>query len=157
MYEPTEIKRGIVSTDYLPKFEHVNAGTVEEATSLLEKYGEEAVVIAGGTDLLRMLKGRIHPIQPQIVVNIKSISNPGLNYIEKDSTGLRIGSMTTLHSIETNEFIRNNYSIYPSYYHFSGGSVHRYRNGSCSRCNVHFVYSTIFSSYYGIGYIFPSI
>ena len=117
--------KGLISTDLLPKFEHVDVQTVEEAISLLRTYGERATVIAGGTDLLRELKGRVYPIQPQIVINIKTISKPKLNYIVEDSTGLRIGALTTLHNIETCELLKEKYSILAKAAHMAGVLQHR--------------------------------
>ena len=66
--------RGVISTDFLPRFEHISAGTVEEAAFLLGRYGDKAALIAGGTDLLRDLKSRVRPLQPDVLINIKSIS-----------------------------------------------------------------------------------
>ena len=40
-------------------FEHFDAASVEEALSLLKKYGGKARVMAGGTDLLGVLKDEI--------------------------------------------------------------------------------------------------
>ncbi len=122
--KPAEI-RGIVSTDNLPKFEHFNAKTIEEAIFLLGTYGEKAVVIAGGTDLLRELKGRVYRTRPKILVNIKSISQPTLNYVEEDIAGLKIGSATNLHTIETDELIRQKYSLLAQAAHVSGAPQYR--------------------------------
>ena len=61
----------------LPKFEHLEAKTVEEACSLLSKYKGKARLIAGGTDLLVSMKKR--EIAPEYLINLKTI--PSLNYI----------------------------------------------------------------------------
>ena len=42
----------------MPKFEYLAPKTLEEALSLLSKYGEKARVLAGGTDLLILMKQR---------------------------------------------------------------------------------------------------
>ena len=44
-----------------------------------------AKLIAGGTDLLGLLKDRVLPTYPELLVNIKSI--PGLDSIERDGGG----------------------------------------------------------------------
>ena len=46
-------------------FNHVNAGTVDEAIALLKSCDGRAKVIAGGTDLLGILKDRILPDYPE--------------------------------------------------------------------------------------------
>ena len=87
--------------------EHFNARTIEEAVSLLNKYKDEAKIIAGGTDLIRLMKNRVS--EPKVLVNIKTI--PDSRYITEDAEGLRIGLLTTIKDIETSSIIRDKYSI----------------------------------------------
>ena len=82
----------------LRSFKHRNVTSLEEASNLLGKYGSKAVAIAGGTDLLGVLKDNVRPEYPELVVNLKTI--PGLDYIKEDNLGLRIGALTRLHAIE---------------------------------------------------------
>jgi xanthine dehydrogenase YagS FAD-binding subunit len=70
---------------------------VEEACSLLAKYGGRAVLNAGGTDLLSTLKGEHLETYPEAVINGKTIA--GLDYIKEDGRGLEIGAFTTLDAI----------------------------------------------------------
>ena len=60
------------------KFAHVNAKSVDEAAAFLKRYGNNADVIAGGTDLIGKLKDEILPIYPEAIINLKTI--PGLDY-----------------------------------------------------------------------------
>ncbi len=101
----------------LPKFDHLEAKTIEEACSLLAKYKDKARVIAGGTDLLVSMKGR--EISPQYIINIKAIPNlDGINYSRKD--GLVIGAMTTLAAIESSPIIGERFPILSSAAHQTG-------------------------------------
>jgi NADPH-dependent glutamate synthase beta subunit-like oxidoreductase/CO/xanthine dehydrogenase FAD-binding subunit len=75
-------------------FNHINAQTVKEATTLLGKYKGKAVINAGGTDLLSTLKGGYLSDYPQAVINIKTIS--GLDYIKEENGVLKIGALTKL-------------------------------------------------------------
>jgi len=101
----------------LPKFDHLEAKTIEEACSLLAKYKGKARVIAGGTDLLVSMKGR--EISPQYIINIKAIPNlDGINYSRKD--GLVIGAMTTLAAIESSPIIGERFPILSSAAHQTG-------------------------------------
>ena len=43
----------------MKSFEHINAGSVKEAIDLMNENKGEAVILAGGTDLLAVLKDRI--------------------------------------------------------------------------------------------------
>ena len=81
----------------MKKFKYINATTVDEAASSLSQYGDTANVIAGGTDLLGELIYRCRPEQPEYIINLKTI--PGLDYIEEDGAGLKIGALTRLNDI----------------------------------------------------------
>jgi CO/xanthine dehydrogenase FAD-binding subunit len=48
----------------LPVFQHVDAKSVKEAVSCLYSNGEKAKVIAGGTDLLALMKDRVEGARP---------------------------------------------------------------------------------------------
>lgn len=82
-------------------FSHINAATVEEASAAL--LSEGAVAIAGGGDLLGILKDDILPEYPKTVVNLKSI--PGLDSISLDGGVLVIGALVTLAEISRNEAV----------------------------------------------------
>ena len=82
-------------------FQHQDALTIEEAA--LEK-ANGAEVIAGGTDLLGVLKDKITLDYPDKVVNIKSI--PGLDQIEETESGLRIGANVKLSDLAGNEPVK---------------------------------------------------
>jgi xanthine dehydrogenase YagS FAD-binding subunit len=73
-------------------FEYANPKTVKEAVGLLGKSWDDANVLAGGTDLLSLLKDYIQT--PKRVVSLKGI--PELGGISKTAAGLRIGAMVTL-------------------------------------------------------------
>ena len=90
-----------------PKFEYLDARTVEEACSLLSQYGNKAKLIAGGTDLLvSMRRAKIAPVY---VINVKAI--PNLDYIHHDGDGLRIGALATLSEIENSPLIRDRFPM----------------------------------------------
>src|SRR5262250_1052648 len=75
--------------------------TISEALSLLAKYGAEAKVIAGGTDVMVDIK---YKEEPGCLVNIKTIA--GLSGIEESNGGIRIGPLTTMHEIENSAPVR---------------------------------------------------
>lgn len=75
-------------------FVHVHARSVEEATQLLVEYKGKAKLNAGGSDLIGVLKDRIRSDYPEAIINIKTI--PGLNTIEEDEAGIKIGALTKL-------------------------------------------------------------
>lgn len=89
------------------KFAYVNATSIDRVPSLLGRTWDEAQVIGGGTDLVGELKDYL--VTPKRIVNLKSI--PGLSYIRQESDGLKIGALTTLSDIESNETIEKQYSV----------------------------------------------
>jgi len=89
-------------------FAHLNATSVDEAVSFLRRYGSQASVIAGGTDLLGKMKDEILPTYPEAIVNIKTI--PGLDFIEEKGDMLTIGALTRLEDIAVNETVKERYT-----------------------------------------------
>jgi len=87
-------------------FEHINATTVSEATSILAQ--GDAEVIAGGTELLNRLKCFIFPESPGTIVNIKTV--PELYGIEEAGGMLKIGALATLTEISKSSTVQANYS-----------------------------------------------
>ena len=91
----------------MKEFKHFNAYSIDEAVSLLGRYGDRACVIAGGTDLLGKMKDAILPTYPEAVVNIKTIA--GLNYINQSAGMLKIGALATLAEIAHSEVVRSHW------------------------------------------------
>ena len=88
--------------DELPPFDYLDAATLAEAMAALTEHGPRAQVLAGGTDLLGLMKDRISgpgmPV-PEVLVNVKRI--PELHGIaEAADGGLRIGAAVTLADLE---------------------------------------------------------
>jgi len=88
-------------------FEYFEPETIKEALSLLGKYQEKARILAGGTDLVVMMRER--EIRPRYVINLGRI--PGLSYINLNGKGLRIGALTTIAELEHSPVLKQNYRI----------------------------------------------
>jgi NADPH-dependent glutamate synthase beta subunit-like oxidoreductase len=93
----------------LRNFKHISPASLKEATAVLSEAKGSASVIAGGTDLLGVLKDKIHSNSPEVVVDLKTI--PNLSYVKEGKKGLRIGALTTLAEICQNETIKSKYSL----------------------------------------------
>ena len=89
-------------TKSMQKFRYFSPKTVSEAVLTLSQLDGTAKVLAGGTDLLPMMKQRA--ITPGSVVNIKNITE--LAYIREDADGLKIGAMTTIADIKESDIIK---------------------------------------------------
>ncbi len=92
----------------LPSFNHVDVKNLAEALSILNRFGEKASILGGGTDLLGLMKDRISI--PEVLINIKSI--PGMNEIAYDAgRGLRIGAAVTLNQLITSDIIGGKFTL----------------------------------------------
>lgn len=80
----------------LPEFEFLTVDSVAKACALLAEHGQKARILAGGTDLLIVMKHK--KTLPRFLINVKKI--PHLNRIHfDDEGGLRIGALSTVQSI----------------------------------------------------------
>ena len=88
-------------------FEFFEPTTVEEASSLLSQYNGKAELMAGGTDLLIVMKDRL--LTPEYVISLEKI--PGLDEITYDAeAGLRVGAMTRTRALEKHPTVRELYT-----------------------------------------------
>ena len=90
-------------------FRHIHARSLSHALELIEEQGDNARLLAGGTDLLGLLKTKAATTYPELVINIKSI--PGLDTIQEDEAGLRIGAMCKLADIIDSPEVKKNFPI----------------------------------------------
>jgi xanthine dehydrogenase YagS FAD-binding subunit len=79
-------------------FEYASPATVREAVAMLGSNWGEVDVLAGGTDLLSLMKEHIET--PQRLVNVKSIKE--LGGIQKHGSLVRIGATVTLDELVEN-------------------------------------------------------
>lgn len=89
----------------MKSFENVDAKSVKQAVSLLQKFQQEkksAIVVGGGSEILQLMKDRV--MTPDYVVNLKTI--PGLNIIKEERGGLRIGALVTLAELEEHPAVK---------------------------------------------------
>lgn len=71
-------------------FDYVRASSVDNALALLDRYGAESRVVAGGHSLLPMMKLRL--ARPEWLIDINDLFE--LDYMLVDGQVLRIGAMT---------------------------------------------------------------
>jgi xanthine dehydrogenase YagS FAD-binding subunit len=92
----------------MKRFSHFNARSIDEAVSILKRYGNRANLIAGGTDLIGKMKDQILPSYPEALVNLKTI--PNLDAIREEGNMLKVGAMALLEDIAQNPMIRERYT-----------------------------------------------
>ncbi len=96
-----------VIRDVMPAFDLLQPSSVADAQKLLQQYGEDAWVMAGGLDSFDWLKDRIK--KPKVVVDLSGIDE--LKGIRITSDGIEIGAMTTLTEVANHPVIREKYGL----------------------------------------------
>jgi 4-hydroxybenzoyl-CoA reductase subunit beta len=105
----------------LPQFKLLRPRTVEEAVSLLAKHSDRVVaddspahatshnvrIVAGGTDLIPSMRQKL--FEPQYVLDIRRIAD--LKGIRQQGSGVEIGALTALTSIEHSDLLRRRYPV----------------------------------------------
>jgi xanthine dehydrogenase YagS FAD-binding subunit len=87
-------------------FEYTSPTTKEQAVSLLGRPGDGAEILAGGTDLLSLMKDGV--AAPRRLVNIKGVAE--LRGITVDARGgLRLGALATFEQVLENATVRKNF------------------------------------------------
>lgn len=89
-------------------FEYTRAHSVDEAIAMLERYGQESRLVAGGHSLLPMMKLRL--AQPEALVDINPLSE--LDYIREESGELRIGALTRHNDLLESDLVYRHYAIF---------------------------------------------
>src|SRR5688500_17446977 len=83
-------------------FELLQSQSLPEAVELLQKNGDDARVIGGGSTLVSLMKQRA--LYYPYLVDLQTI--PGLNEIKQEADGIRIGALTTHRLVELSPMIR---------------------------------------------------
>ena len=86
-------------------FEYLAPRSVLEASELLQRYGSEAKVLAGGQSLIPLMKFRL--ANPAYLIDLKNV--PGLSTLEERDDALVMGAMVRETALETTPMIRQRY------------------------------------------------
>jgi carbon-monoxide dehydrogenase medium subunit len=90
------------------RFDYQEPTTLKKAFSLMEKYGDDARVIAGGTSLINMMRQRL--LTPKVVISLGRIPKfDRITYNSKE--GLRIGAGARHRDIELSPLVRKHYPL----------------------------------------------
>jgi aerobic carbon-monoxide dehydrogenase medium subunit len=90
-------------------FEYHPATSVDEAIALLQQYGDDAKLLAGGHSLLPTMKLRL--AQPAHLIDLGKVS--GLSYIRDDGGAVAVGAMTTYVTMQRSDLIKQYYALLP--------------------------------------------
>ncbi len=93
--------------DIMPAFELFQPATIDDTLRLLDKYGQDAWVMAGGLDTFDWLKDRIK--RPKVVIDLSQVAE--LRGVRELNGGLEIGATTTLTEVVRHPMVREKFSI----------------------------------------------
>jgi xanthine dehydrogenase YagS FAD-binding subunit len=96
-----------VIRDVMPAFDLLQPGSIGDAQKLLQQYGSDAWVMAGGLDSFDWLKDRIK--RPKVLVDLSGIEE--LKGVRATSEGIEIGAMTTLTEVVNNPLVKQHYGL----------------------------------------------
>jgi xanthine dehydrogenase YagS FAD-binding subunit len=86
-------------------FEYASPKSTSQAVALLGRTWNDAQVLAGGTDLLSLMKDDV--VSPKRLVNIKGIEE--LRGLRLDGSGLRLGALATLEEMLDHAGLKERY------------------------------------------------
>jgi carbon-monoxide dehydrogenase medium subunit len=92
----------------IPKFDYLRPRTVDELLELVTKHKDDAKLMAGGTDLLVLMRDKL--IKPKYVIDLKGIEE--LNELSYDENrGLKIGATVTINQLLESEIVRERFGV----------------------------------------------
>lgn len=108
----------------LPRFDYLEPENLEGALDLLATHGEDAKILAGGTDLLvRMKKGLL---KPKVLISLKSLNE--LSYISEEADCIKIGARTPLADIISSGPVQKNaHALYQACEKIGAITIQHYR------------------------------
>ena len=85
-----------------PPFAYHAPAHLEDTFDLLERYGDDAKVLAGGQSLMPLLNFRLS--YPSALIDINQVAD--LSYLQQEDGQIRIGALTRQRTIEFSELVR---------------------------------------------------
>jgi len=90
------------------QFEYEVAGSVDEAISLLQRYGPESRLLAGGHSLIPMMKLRL--AFPEVLIDIHELDGE-LRYVTEEEGTLRVGALARHRDLLESPVVQARYTL----------------------------------------------
>ena len=90
------------------QFEYEVAGSVDEAISLLQRYGPESRLLAGGHSLIPMMKLRL--AFPEVLIDIHELDGE-LRYVREEEGTLRVGALARHRDLLESPVVLERYTL----------------------------------------------
>lgn len=108
-------------------FEYSRPSSLEEAVGLLESYGDDAKILAGGQSLIPIMNLRF--AQPRRLIDINRL--PDLDYIRLDDHEMAIGALARHNAIRESEIVRTSCPLISEAYSLVANPTVRNRGTLC--------------------------
>lgn len=109
------------------KFEFHAARTLDEAVALLDRYGGDARILAGGQSLVPLMNFRV--LQPRALVSINHC--PELAYLRRDGDFVACGASTRQIDAERSDLVQTHCPLLAAALPWLGGIANRNRGTVC--------------------------
>jgi len=90
------------------QFEYEVAGSVDEAIGLLQRYGPESRLLAGGHSLIPMMKLRL--AFPEVLIDIHELDGD-LRYVREEDGALRVGALARHRDLLESPVVQERYTL----------------------------------------------
>ena len=90
------------------QFEYEVAGSVDEAISLLQRYGPESRLLAGGHSLIPMMKLRL--AFPEVLIDMHELDSE-LRYVREEDGALRVGALARHRDLLESPVVQERYTL----------------------------------------------
>ena len=90
------------------QFEYEVAGSVDEAIGLLQRYGPESRLLAGGHSLIPMMKLRL--AFPEVLIDIHELDGD-LRYVREEGGALRVGALARHRDLLESPVVQERYTL----------------------------------------------
>jgi aerobic carbon-monoxide dehydrogenase medium subunit len=90
------------------QFEYEVVGSVDEAISLLQRYGPESRLLAGGHSLIPMMKLRL--AFPEVLIDIHELDGE-LRYVREEDGALRVGALARHRDLLESPVVQERYTL----------------------------------------------
>src|SRR5438067_11560391 len=87
------------------RFDWLEPRSLDEVHAALREHGGDARLMAGGTALMLLMRQGL--VQPAVIVSLRHV--PGLDAIEAQDGGVRIGALCTHRRVETHPLVRERF------------------------------------------------
>lgn len=88
-------------------FDYHSPTTLDEAIGLLDRFGDDAKILAGGQSLIPAMRFRL--AAPETLIDIHRLA--GLEYLREQDGELRIGALTRESALEDSDLVRRRYPL----------------------------------------------